>query len=279
MAEEDKDDYTRYSDHKIQSCKLDAFIYQKAWNKMAGICTSTNDETSGVFLWKLDGEKAYIIHTFILPSIGAPCSTEIRDGSIYRLIRLLTRFKILGPESDGTMRLGWWHTHPTFGTFWSGTDMNTRALLSRGCEYYMSIVINQKGEYCCAIDINEPVKVSIDQINITLIEQENLKTYDYKAITDRFVTTYKYEPIEYEAYQYSSKPWLDDEKPLTSLDRALWRLERGLPLAWWQEEVLAEAKIQGLNPDVPFDEDMFDSYVNVGGKIIKASELGGVYDY
>jgi proteasome lid subunit RPN8/RPN11 len=274
MNTEDKDDYTRYSDHKIQSCKLDAFIYQKAWNKMAGICTSTNIETSGLFLWKLDGEKAYIIHTFILPQTGAGASTEIRDGSIYRLIRLLTRFKIIGAESDGTMRLGWWHTHPTFGTFWSGTDMNTRALLSRGCEYYLSIVINQKGEYCCAIDINEPVKVSIDKINLTMIEQENLKEYDYKAIKDRFVSEYVYESVE---YQYSTKPWLDNEAPFTSLDRAIWKEDNGIPLSWWEQEALDMDMFIRLNPDVP--PEVFDSYMNVGGKIIKISELGGVYDY
>jgi proteasome lid subunit RPN8/RPN11 len=57
---------------------------------------------------------------------------------------------------------GWWHSHSSMGTFFSGTDTRTIDNIGKGPPYLVSLVTNRQGEILGRVDMFLPFRVTID---------------------------------------------------------------------------------------------------------------------
>lgn len=164
---EDKNDRTKIeTEAQLQSFGLVLSITRKAWGKLMAYCCATNLEVSGFMVIERDEMDLTVVDCFIAHQVSTGTSTEMDSTSISRLQMELFRAGIIGKDN---ILLGHFHTHPTFGVFWSSTDMEMRKTLSKGTDFYISLVINQKGEALAAIDINGAFPMSITNLPINIM--------------------------------------------------------------------------------------------------------------
>jgi proteasome lid subunit RPN8/RPN11 len=158
---------------QLQSCDLELCITRDAWAKLMGYCRATDLEVSGFMLLERDGDLLMVTDCFIPEQVSTSASTEMDSTSIAKLQLELFKKGIIGKE-DSNIKLAHFHTHPTFGVFWSGTDMAMRQVLRKGTDYYVSLVINQKGDALAAIDINGEFPMSINNLPIVILEDPKI---------------------------------------------------------------------------------------------------------
>jgi proteasome lid subunit RPN8/RPN11 len=160
----------RSTEAELQSLGVVLRITHRAWEKLMAYCRATNNEVSGFMLIERDGLEIRVTDCYIVEQESTPTSTEMKSTAIAKLMGELLKKGILGKKEN--VKLGHFHTHPTFNVFWSGTDMEMRATLRRGTDYYVSLVINQKGEALAALDINGDFPMSISNLDIELLPSE-----------------------------------------------------------------------------------------------------------
>ncbi len=153
----------------LQTCGLGLSFTRQAWTKLMAYCRATNLETSGFMLLERDGDLLWIDDIYLLQQESTGTSTEMDRTAIAKFQLDLYKKGIIG-KKDSKKRLAHWHTHPTFNVFWSGTDMEMRRLNSQGVDYFVSIVVNQKGEALAAIDINGEFPLSINDLPIEIVD-------------------------------------------------------------------------------------------------------------
>lgn len=160
---------------QLQTCDLELCITRLAWAKLMGYCRATNLEVSGFMLLERDGDLLMVTDCFIPDQVSTGTSTEMDSTAIGKLQLDLYKRKIIGqPDQEGKVKLAHFHTHPTFGVFWSGTDMAMRETLRKGTDYYVSLVINQKGDALAAIDINGEWPMSISNLPVVLLDDQEV---------------------------------------------------------------------------------------------------------
>lgn len=162
-------------------------IENHAWRKMFGWCRAAESECSGYGLVKLvDG--VFVVYDVFFPL--QYCSsgyTEIDDIANHRLQDKLSRKKI-----DPTHYRFWWHTHYNFSTFWSGTDhQNARQQVNYNQEWEVSLVINQKGDYRCRVDYENPFSGTFDECDVYTIpnSRKQKRKRNFKTDVLRYVKT------------------------------------------------------------------------------------------
>lgn len=166
---EERDGSTRIATSaQLQDCGVEMCITREAWSKLMGYCKATDLEVSGFILIERDEDFIMVTDCFIPEQVSTGTSTEMDSNSIAKLQMDLFKRKIIG--HDDKVKLGHFHTHPTFNVFWSGTDMEMRETLRKGTDYYVSLVINQKGDALAAIDINGDFPMSISSLPIEIME-------------------------------------------------------------------------------------------------------------
>jgi hypothetical protein len=192
---------------ELQTCGLGLSITRPAWNKLMGWCRATNLEVSGFMLLERDGDLLWIDDAYLVDQVSTGASTEMDRTAIAKFQLDLYKQGIIGAEGS-KKRLAHFHTHCTFGVFWSGTDMEMRELNRRGVDYFVSLVINHKGDALAAIDINGDFPLSINNLPIEIVDDENLAAA-YKAEVEAKVK----EPCarEYAGYDgnyaYGQRTW------------------------------------------------------------------------
>lgn len=67
----------------------------------------------------------------------------------------------------------WWHSHVNGGCFWSGTDEGTAGRFANG--WMISVVGNKRGEYKVRIDLYEPVRITVDELDLQVYQAENFE--------------------------------------------------------------------------------------------------------
>jgi len=93
---------------------------------LVGLNYYSNREVMGILLGKDTSDGTEITDVAILPQVGTGGHVELVDDSIAQF--MADNFSMF---EDGTRILGWWHTHPTFGTTASGTDtQNNKNLIA-----------------------------------------------------------------------------------------------------------------------------------------------------
>lgn len=156
----------------LQSCGLGLSFTRYAWTKLMAYCRATEKETSGFALLERDGDLLWVDEVYLLKQESTGTSTEMDRTDIAKFQLELYKAGVIG-KKDSKKRLMHWHTHPTFSVFWSGTDMEMRRLNSRGVDYFVSIVVNQKGEALAAIDINGEFPLSINDLPIEIVDNQD----------------------------------------------------------------------------------------------------------
>jgi hypothetical protein len=79
-------------------------------------------------------------------------------------------FEFLGAaEKPEEIKL-WWHSHVNMGVFWSGTDDATIQRFG-GSGWFLSIVGNKKGEYLCRLDVHDPLRIALDNIQVMIYDR------------------------------------------------------------------------------------------------------------
>lgn len=174
--QESRDEVTRITTGaQLQACDLELCITREAWAKLMGYCRATDMEVSGFMLLERDGDLLMVTDCFIPDQVSTGTSTEMDSTSIARLQMELFKRKLIGqPNQEDKVKLAHFHTHPTFNVFWSGTDMIMRETLRKGTDYYVSLVINQKGDALAAIDINGEFPMSISNLPVVLLDDQEI---------------------------------------------------------------------------------------------------------
>ncbi len=156
---------------QLQACGIELQITAYAWEKLMAYCRATNLEVSGFMLMVRDGALITIKDAYIVEQECTGTSTEMASTAIARLQMELFKKKIIG--YDDNIKLAHFHTHCTFGVFWSGTDMELRRTMVAGTDYSLALVINHKGESLAALDINGDFPMSINNLPIEIIQEES----------------------------------------------------------------------------------------------------------
>lgn len=171
---------------RARSKGIEVHVEQHVKDKMEGWCNAANSEVSGLFCVRLLSGTFYVYDVFLPEQMGSSGYTKIDGHASGRLYGHLQRK--YGMEGMGHLK-GWWHTHYTFGTFWSGTDDDTaqsNAALAE--DWSLSIVINQAGSWLCRVDIVNPIPVMLDDLPITFVpNKEKHVKRDYKRDIGRWV--------------------------------------------------------------------------------------------
>lgn len=237
-------------DSTLEHSSLEVEINEKAWKKIMGWCRATDLEVSGFFLYEQDESVFNILDAYIVPQISTGSSTEIDGTASSKLLMRLIKDETL---KNGRM-LGHFHTHSTFGVFWSGTDQILRQTLKKGSDFYLSMVVNQKGEYKVALDVNVPFEFSIDDLPMSVVENSTSKDR-YKKDVEENVK----QPVVI----------VHEHKPTTQL-------------RWWEQEKLDERlrapmsaqEADDMSLDLFAQENGIESpYVNMAGVVMTRKEI------
>lgn len=151
------------------------YIQKHCWEKMHGWCKAANSEVSGLGLAQIVDGIFVVSDVFLPKQYCSGAATELDDiakGALnYHLYQKNKRYPKM-------VRI-WWHTHYNFDVFWSGTDDDCSQLLAQtNGEWSVSLVINQAGDWLARADFVKPVRLTIDEIPVFLIENtEKRKPY------------------------------------------------------------------------------------------------------
>lgn len=148
--------------------KFSVEIAPSVWDDIYGWCKAAKSEVSGLGIVERDGGEFVVTDAFLLDQVCGSGSTEIDTDAIAKLQFDLHKKKI--PQS--ALRF-WWHTHYNFNVFWSGTDVATMKILAgSSADWMLSMVINQKDDYKCRLDMLKPFHHCIDEIMVILDKEE-----------------------------------------------------------------------------------------------------------
>lgn len=194
---------------KAHSKGIEVHVEEHVKDKMQGWCNAANSEVSGLFMVHLVGGIFTVYDVFLPEQMGSSGFTKIDGHATGRLYSYLRRRYGLSGMAD---LKGWWHTHYTFGVFWSGTDDDTaqsNATLAE--DWSLSIVINQKGDWLARVDVVSPIPVMVDNLPIRFVS--NAKAHrlrDYARDIRRWV-----KPMETQQRSFKRQidNWVSD-KPL-----------------------------------------------------------------
>lgn len=143
------------------SCKYKITIPQKVESKIRILCNEINNiEWSGVLFYKVKGcfELNYnleiVCEDVLLMDIGTSATTE------FNMSPDVAEYVCDHPELMNCYT-GLIHSHHLMATFFSGTDINT--LLSEGQDtnHFVSLIVNNRGEYSAAITRKVKVKQTV----------------------------------------------------------------------------------------------------------------------
>ena len=311
IKSEDPNDTTKIqTSAQLQACGLELCITRHAWDKLIGYCRATDLEVSGFMLLERDGNLLMVSDVYIPHQVCTSTSTEMDSTSIAKLQLELYKKKIIG-QPDSKVKLAHFHTHPTFNVFWSSTDMEMRATLSKGVDYYVSLVINQKGDALAAIDINGEFPMSINNLPIEILDDGKIAKA-CKAEVALKVHSPHIQVREYQGYDgnygYGMLPgWpgsadepprherfeskllgLADRRALKKKrehERKAFKLQRQAGIQTWSEwqleqerkdldrRIMRQAQSQySVGADGIIESNSTGTYENIGGEIVKIAE-------
>ena len=118
-------------------------------------------EISGIGKVERDEDRNLIVtDLLVLPQVVTGTTTDIEASELAKLqVELVKR-----GEDMGAWYL-WWHSHVNMDVFWSGRDQNT---IDESTDYkrLLSVVTNKRDEYRARIDIYEPERMFIDDLDV-----------------------------------------------------------------------------------------------------------------
>jgi proteasome lid subunit RPN8/RPN11 len=259
---EQRDEKTYYSGAKVQSLAAELTFTKHAWDKLMAYCRATDLEVSGFMIIERDENQLFVNDIYICEQISTPTSTEMEGTAMSKLFLRLHKEGILNDKT----RVGHFHTHPTFGVFWSGTDMEMRKTLRRGCDWYVSVVVNQKGEALAALDINGEFPMEISDLPISFLPDNTLSLACKEEVKTLVkAPRFSQEVMFPEAGRYGQERW----RGVTPIDKIIQHLEQGEELVPLMESEKKDRLEKILSVEGDTCEDEGGRYINVGGEIVR----------
>jgi len=147
---------------KITAEDIRLFLLPEVEERMRHYTNLAAGEVSGLgTVEQFDG--GFLVTDLFLPKQScSPGGTELDQESVATLIMDLDE---AGADA-GSLRF-WWHSHGALDVFWSRTDEECIDNLANG-DYVLSLVTNKKGHTLARLDIFKPVRVTIDQLPVSV---------------------------------------------------------------------------------------------------------------
>jgi len=153
---------------KLTAQQLKVYI-DVAKEKISNWAALAKGEVSGLGLVsELRDDKGvltgfFVEDVFLIKQTSGSASTELDDNAVSAM---LVELDAKGVDI-GLAKL-WWHSHGDLGVFWSSTDEECAAGLANS-RYFVSIVVNKKGDIKCRVDLYEPIRVVIDDVPVETV--------------------------------------------------------------------------------------------------------------
>ena len=139
-------------------------IAATAYKKLFSYVRSTDLEVSGLGLVKKTTTGFRIYDIFVLNQESTGGHTDLDPNAMAKLMCKLIKER--GRESVNDLKF-WWHSHPHFGTFWSGTDDATADRLSND-KFLVAWVVNHDYSIRCRIELKQPFRMTLDNVPIEI---------------------------------------------------------------------------------------------------------------
>ena len=163
--------------------EITVYFASTAWRQMLALVKVAKTEVSGFGRTHVDEDGDIICEQVVmLNQWGSGSSTHIDMEAIGQFVTELVKSK--GPEEIKSWLL-WFHSHPDFGTTFSGQDyvsLRDRAVTG-GVPYFVGICLNTKGESTAYVHMTKPFSLVVEG-NVTVLrskEETRFRNWEKKA--------------------------------------------------------------------------------------------------
>ncbi|MFA5395906.1 MAG: hypothetical protein WC346_07865 [Methanogenium sp.] len=144
------------------------YILKKALKKIQYYVKNCDVEISGFAKISKYGEDSLLIYDAeILEQYVSATHSDFDEES---MVRFMTE-KIRNKESIVDYKV-WWHSHANMQAYFSAIDEST---IEQSTEFpfLISLVMNKQYEYACRLDIQNPLRLTIDNIQLVEVDEED----------------------------------------------------------------------------------------------------------
>ena len=145
----------------ISSSPPRVFIAPEAKKRLDLYLALCPEEISGLGEAERVGRDFLVTSVRLFPQEVTAGSTELDGDAVQAFLLELVR----AGEDPGRFKC-WWHSHVAGSPFWSGTDEATASGFDNG--WMLSVVGNNRGEYRVRLDIFEPVRLTLDELELQM---------------------------------------------------------------------------------------------------------------
>ncbi len=174
-----------------------------AHRKMKYYIEEIDYEISGLgTVEKLSNGDLFVPDIYLFEQTVTGTETQLKASDIDKFYdTLLAQAINVSPEERekvydniGKIKL-WWHSHVNMDTFWSGTDVATQNSLDVDLDvdnWWLSIVGNKAGKRKAKLDVYKPHRLWLDDIDIVIDENDDLRESIKKEIEEKVTQPVKY---------------------------------------------------------------------------------------
>lgn len=157
-------------------------ITSKAYIKLKYYVTLTENEISGLgTIEKKDNQTLLITNIYLFKQNSGYVSTDLDKKEVCKFVE--DEFK---KGHNVNLIKVWWHSHANMNCFWSGTDINCIEDFGQSSNFLISLVVNHKLEMLSRIDIFDPIRATLDNLQVTIdLENEKIKEKIQQEIKEK----------------------------------------------------------------------------------------------
>lgn len=154
-----KQPYQKQS-YQSKSYYPDIYITAHAKRKLDLYLQCASGEISGLGSVMRSGDDFLIYDIHLFSQACSPTATDLKTDDIHQML-----YQAVVDGLDPSVLKLWWHSHVNMSCFWSKTDEDTALQLAKG-GWFLSIVGVKRGEYLCRLDIDQPVPITLDELEL-----------------------------------------------------------------------------------------------------------------
>ena len=149
-------------------CNLKVVLTKEVHNKIRTQTNLIDNEITGLGLVDIKNNIARVYDVFLVKQIVSGASCELDEVGICELVD-----KLIAEGKNPKHLRFWWHSHANMGVNWSNTDEDTGEKFG-GNTFFLSLVINHKGEMRARINVYNPIKLMLDNLPV-FVESSEIK--------------------------------------------------------------------------------------------------------
>ena len=147
---------------KLTAEDIGLFLLPEVEERMRHYTNLAAGEVSGLGTVEEFNGGFLVTDLFLPKQTCSPGGTELDQESVATLLMELDQ----AGKDSGALRY-WFHSHGDLDVFWSRTDEECINNLANG-DYVLSLVTNKRGHMLARLDIFRPVRVTIDQVPVSV---------------------------------------------------------------------------------------------------------------